>query len=766
MAVRGAPAIAISAALALAVELVNKGGGSQFSSAKEAQDAIDAKLDYLVTSRPTAVNLQIAATRLSAVAKKEAAVEGGSGLSVAIAVITAADAMMKDDIAANKKMGRIGANSVMAELKARSPGRGKARMLTHCNTGSLATAAYGTALGVVRSLHESGQLAHAYCTETRPYNQGSRLTAYELVHDGLPATLIVDSAAAALMAQGRVDAVVVGADRIAANGDTANKIGTYSLAVNAAQHGIPFYIAAPTTTIDPSLADGSSIPIEERNPAEVTHHQGQQVAAPGIDVWNPAFDVTPSSLIRGIITEHGLIKQRDSSIDVKGFLKQQGLLDLPDNGAENGHSMPSSVKGFRALDVNTVVDYLAERRDLATRVGPSGSHASWQVREVGDGNINYVYIVEGPSGGVVVKQGLPYIRIAHDWPLTQERVRFEADALREQARLCPEHVPDVFHFDAQLCLIVMQYLPPPHDVARRALTAGRTFPKLAQHMATFMARTLFGTSLFALDAKTWRAQLARFQNGQICQLTEQVIFTDPYYSAPVNRHTTPQLDSLAAQFQADVPAKVAATALKSRFMERQQALLHGDLHTGSLMCTEDTTYVIDAEFAFCGPIAFDVGKMIANLLIAYFASFGLETAEQPRAKQRQWLVQVTADMWHLFEREFRSLWSAAVKEGHGGELALDVLFGPKAPAGTQTLEALQDKFFRELLRDCLGYAGAVIIRRILGIAHVIDYESIKDVDARAAAEKVSLQVGRSLLVDAPAFESIEAVIAHVQEVQQ
>ena len=181
-------------------------------------------------------------------------------------------------------MGRFGAEALLAAAAARGRGGagGRLRVLTHCNTGSLATAAFGTALGVVRTLGTLGALEHAYCTETRPYNQGARLTAYELVHDGLPATMVCDSAAAALMAAGRVDAVVVGADRVAANGDTANKIGTYSLAVAAAHHGIPFFVAAPTTTLDASLRDGTLIPIEERSPEEVRVGRGEEGA-----MWPP-----------------------------------------------------------------------------------------------------------------------------------------------------------------------------------------------------------------------------------------------------------------------------------------------------------------------------------------------------------------------------------------------------------------------------------------------------------------------------------------------
>ena len=195
-------------------------------------------------------------------------------------------------------------------------------VLTHCNTGSLATGGYGTALGVIRSLYEQGLLERAYCTETRPYNQGSRLTALELISDGIPSTLITDSMAGALMAAGKIDAIVVGADRIVANGDTANKIGTYSLSVLANYHNVKFYIAAPIETLDPKTKDGSDIIIEQRNTKEVTHIKGIQIAPDNMDVWNPAFDVTPYSLIEAIITDKGIIEKpsANSPFDIQSFI--------------------------------------------------------------------------------------------------------------------------------------------------------------------------------------------------------------------------------------------------------------------------------------------------------------------------------------------------------------------------------------------------------------------------------------------------------------
>lgn len=319
MVVRGAPAIAISAALSLAVEVSNL---ENFNGTPvEAASFLAGKLDYLVSSRPTAVNLSDAATKLKEVVSKAAAAASNCQ-SVFQAYIEAAEIMLADDVASNKAIGSYGARFIQNQQKDPT----KLSVLTHCNTGSLATAGYGTALGVIRALHGEGVLQRAYCTETRPFNQGSRLTAFELVHEKIPATLIADSAAAALMKDSKVSAVVVGADRVAANGDTANKIGTYSLALCAMHHNIPFYVAAPLTSFDSSLSSGKEIFIEERSPKEMLNASGglgEQVAASGISVWNPAFDVTPASLISGIITEKGVItKTGMDDFDIKDFINK------------------------------------------------------------------------------------------------------------------------------------------------------------------------------------------------------------------------------------------------------------------------------------------------------------------------------------------------------------------------------------------------------------------------------------------------------------
>ena len=293
MVIRGAPAIGVAAAMGLALGMrKSKATGTQKFAAEFYK-----LCELMAATRPTAVNLFWAIERMKrAVA---AAAEAGESVDqIKDRLDREAEAIHDEDVASCRAMGAYGALVVPAD----------ARILTHCNAGALATAGYGTALGVIRGAVEAGKRVTVFADETRPFLQGARLTAWELVRDGIETTVITDSMVGALMRQERVNFVVVGADRIAANGDTANKIGTYGVAVLAREHGIPFYVAAPLSTIDLSTPDGSRIPIEERSPKEVTHVGGSRLTPTGALVWNPAFDVTPHHFIAGIITERGILR--------------------------------------------------------------------------------------------------------------------------------------------------------------------------------------------------------------------------------------------------------------------------------------------------------------------------------------------------------------------------------------------------------------------------------------------------------------------------
>ena len=291
LTVRGAPAIGVTAALGIAQAMR--------TSPSRDRDGMTAFFSEVcrafAASRPTAVNLFWAIDRMERRFEKERDRDPGG---VADGLVNEALAIFREDIAANEALGRHGAALVPDG----------ARILTHCNAGALATAGYGTALGVVRAARDAGKTLHVFVDETRPVLQGARLTAWEMQKENIPATLVTDGMAGALMARGKVDLVITGADRIAANGDTANKIGTYTVAVLAREHGLPFYVAAPLSTVDRTLAGGADIPVEERDPGEVTCFAGRLVAPEGIAVWNPAFDITPGRLITAIVTEKGILK--------------------------------------------------------------------------------------------------------------------------------------------------------------------------------------------------------------------------------------------------------------------------------------------------------------------------------------------------------------------------------------------------------------------------------------------------------------------------
>jgi len=291
MVVRGAPAIGVAAAMGIAL-------GAQNSKAETVGDLkrdLDQICDVIRKTRPTAVNLFWAIHRMQ---EKFERLRIRPIAQIKRELVEESKRMHAEDIAANQAMGRYGATLMPSE----------GGVLTHCNAGALATAGYGTALGVIRAAVEQGKKIHVYADETRPFLQGSRLTAWELMKDGIPTTVISDNMAGAMMKQGKIGAIVVGADRIAANGDVANKIGTYTVAVLAKENGIPFYVAAPIATVDLACPDGDHIPIEQRNAREISHIAGKQMTPDGVSIENPAFDVTPAKYVIAIITERGIAR--------------------------------------------------------------------------------------------------------------------------------------------------------------------------------------------------------------------------------------------------------------------------------------------------------------------------------------------------------------------------------------------------------------------------------------------------------------------------
>ena len=409
-------------------------------------------------------------------------------------------------------------------------------------------------------------------------------------------------------------------------------------------------------------------------------------------------------------------------------------------------------EGYKPQSPSTLPAYLSHIADVAEIVG--GSPAAWSVREVGDGNLNLVFIVKGPSGGVAVKQALPYVRlVGESWPLPLTRAHYEHMALTEQARLTGTLVPKIIHYDAPQALIVMELLEP-HIIMRRGMIAATIYPKFAEDISTFMARTLFFTSDLAQTAEKKKAMIAAFAgNSALCKITEDLIFTDPYRVAGLNRWTSPQLDAYAKRWREDADLKVAVSRLKLKFLSHAECMLHGDLHTGSVMLTPEDTRIIDPDVSFMGPMGFDVGAVIANMLINYFSHDGHEESPGVRDAYRVWVMHTLETIWTSFRDKFLDLWRS-----HGtGDAYPASLFADSQ--GAARLEAERHAYMDRLWMDTLGFAAAKMTRRILGLAHNIDLEWIKEPDRRAACEARILMLARDMMVSPGDYPGIASVIA-------
>ncbi|HEY7215203.1 MAG TPA: S-methyl-5-thioribose kinase [Thermoanaerobaculia bacterium] len=415
--------------------------------------------------------------------------------------------------------------------------------------------------------------------------------------------------------------------------------------------------------------------------------------------------------------------------------------------------MPLPVpEGYRPLDERTLPAYLAGLPAIAERLG--GSPADWRAADVGDGNVNLVFLVHGAAGSVCVKQALPYVRlVGESWPLTLERIWYEYQALIECARYVGRRVPEVYHYDPRLYLLVVECLSP-HIILRRGLVDGIRYPRFAEQMADYLARSLFFTSNLAQPAEEKRRRAALFGgNVELCRIMEDMVFTEPYRLHERNRWNSPQMDGLAEEIRRDVPLKLAVSRWKLRYMNSAEALIHGDLHTGSIMVTPQDTRIIDQEFAFYGPMGFDVGAVLANLLISYISQNGHATAAQPREEQQRWLLETVEELWERFRDAFLDLWRE-----HGlGDAYPQPLFAD--PAAQAALAEERKAYLQRLFDDAMGFCGAKILRRIFGLAHVLDLETIADPDCRAACETACVRLARDLLVHPERYRGIADVTA-------
>ncbi len=411
-------------------------------------------------------------------------------------------------------------------------------------------------------------------------------------------------------------------------------------------------------------------------------------------------------------------------------------------------------KDYTAFSAETIKAYVCDSPALAAIVG--GKQSDLKTVEVGDGNLNLVFIVEGPSGSLIIKQALPYVRlVGESWPLPLKRSFFEYHALTRQTNAVTSgaRVPEIYAFDEANALIAMEFLAE-HIILRKGFIAATIYPKIAHDLGTFMAQTLFRTSDLHMETAQKKGDVALFvDNVELCDITESLVFTDPYHDAELNSWTTPELDRLALSLRTDRDLKVAAQLMKQRFTSNAQSLLHGDLHSGSVMVTQDDTRVIDPEFAFYGPMGFDTGALFANYFLAYFSQDGHAEAPGSRDAYQEWLLSTVMDTWASFETSFRQLWH----EERTGILFPRTLFEDQDDAigSEQALTRVLD----ELLADTIGFAGTKMLRRLVGLAHVEDLQSIEDPKRRAPCEANALAMGRELLVGRNHFSGMGQLCA-------
>ncbi len=411
--------------------------------------------------------------------------------------------------------------------------------------------------------------------------------------------------------------------------------------------------------------------------------------------------------------------------------------------------------GYHAFDEPGLRRYLSGLPHVADRLG--GSPADWNIREVGDGNLNLVFLVNGRSGGVCVKQSLPHVRAVQSWQLPVERTFFEYSYYRIVGPLVGSMVPQIFHYEPELFALVMEQLVP-HIILRRGLLNGNHYAHVARDVAEYVARATFFTSDLGQRFEPKMDGVALFaKNHGLLRITTDLVFTDPYHLVERNAWTSPALDSIAAEFRADGALKVAAGRLAHTFLSNAQALIHGDLHTGSVMVTADETRIIDPEFALYGPIGFDLGAFIGNLLISYFSQPGYATTQQSRTDFGEWILTQIVDFWEHFQARFRELWRThAAGDAYPPQLFCDA-------GSLAALHVEQQRVIDRLYADTIGFASVKMIRRILGFAKVIDFLEIADVTTRAACERLTLEFARDMLVWPERFGAIADVVDAARE---
>jgi 5-methylthioribose kinase len=389
-------------------------------------------------------------------------------------------------------------------------------------------------------------------------------------------------------------------------------------------------------------------------------------------------------------------------------------------------------------------------------VFPKGVRLS--AKEVGDGNLNLVFIIQDESNSqhsAVVKQALPYLRVAGDsWPLTRERMRFETQALLLHNELAPGLAPEVYDHD-EMSLVIMEYLGK-HEIMRKPLVRRERFPLFADHISTFMARTLFFTSDLYLTGVEKKELQAKYINPHLCKIQEDFVFTNPYMESPENKWN-PVIDADVQAVRRNSLLKLAIAEVKESYMTHAQSLIHSDLHTGSIMLNKYDTRVIDPEFAFYGPMGFDVGAVLENLVLNYLSHYAHTPDPLVRAEFQAYLLDMVRDVWNEFARKFEELWV----ENNRGDLMPAKYWD--YPDGEAAFAEFRRRYMHNLLHDTAGHGGCKMLRRMMGIVSIWDITSIQDLQERAIAERLAIKIGSRWVLERNNINSVEDLIGIVHE---
>jgi len=413
---------------------------------------------------------------------------------------------------------------------------------------------------------------------------------------------------------------------------------------------------------------------------------------------------------------------------------------------------------FYPLSLDNILDYIASRPALADFF-PADANIS--VREVGDGNLNFVYIIENendPNNAMVLKQALPFLRVVGEsWPLTQERARYESLALREQNRYAPGLAPELYDFNEEMSTIAMEYLRG-LEIMRKPMVERRKFPHFADHISSFLARTLYFTSDYYLSGPEKKLLQAQFVNEELRNLQEDFVYTNPYKESEEN-NWNPLVDAEVQAVRSDPVLKLEIAQMKNSYMNHAEALIHADLHTGSIMLNEEETRVIDPEFAFFGPMGYDVGAVLQNLVLNYLSHFAHTPDPEVRADYQGWVLQTIRDIWTQFSAKFEQTWVENVRP----DSELMPLGYWDFPGGEEAFAEYRKRTIQHILEETAGHGGVKFLRRMMGIVSVWDISSIEDPEQRAEVERMAIRIGRRWLMERKQVTSVEDLIDIVLE---